>query len=518
MSSSDSSQTPTLIGPNGLSLEEFCDIVLNNKTVSLSDDSNYQQHLQRGSDFITHLSQSDKTVYGVNTGFGESCSVEIKGDGVENLPLYLARFHGCGMGKNFDEKQCRAILLARIASLAKGYSGLRPEVLQRLIDFLNWGWSPRIPEEGSVGASGDLTPLSYIAACLMGEREVYHKGELLPISELYKANQLEPLKLRPKETLGIMNGTSAMTAIAALCYQRAEYLARLCCRITAMGLIGLRGNRNHFLPELFELKPHPGQTRAAQWIFQDLDIENQSIFNPSRVQERYSYRCAPHIIGVLLDALPWMKENIEIELNSVNDNPIIDPEAESVYHGGHFYGGHIAFAMDSLKNLVANQADLLDRQMAILVNYRSNNGLPKNLSGAQGAQSEIHHGFKAVQIGLSAFTAEALKLTIPASIFSRSTECHNQDKVSMGTHSARDCWRVLELTEQVAAGVLLASHQAIQLRLKQNEFNLEDLNPQWQDFLQQLDGYCPFVKEDIELEHVLRNLQQAIQERVFKWN
>jgi histidine ammonia-lyase len=517
MPPSQSSTSPILIGPDGLSLEEFCDIVLHDKPIALSDKKEYLQHLQRGSDYITGLSQSDKTIYGVNTGFGESCSVEIKGDGVENLPLYLARFHGCGMGKNFSERQCKAILLARIASLAKGYSGLRPEVLQRLIDFLNWGWSPRIPEEGSVGASGDLTPLSYIAACLMGERDVYFRGELQPIAELYQKNKLSPLKLRPKETLGIMNGTSAMTAIAALCYQRAEYLARLCCRITAMGLIGLRGNRNHFLPELFKLKPHPGQTQAAAWIFEDLNIDNPSIFNPSRVQERYSYRCSPHIIGVLIDALPWMKNSIEIELNSVNDNPIIDPEAESIYHGGHFYGGHIAFAMDSLKNLVANQADLLDRQMAILVNYRSNNGLPKNLSGAQGAQAEIHHGFKAVQIGLSAFTAEALKLTLPASVFSRSTECHNQDKVSMGTHSARDCWRVLELTEQVAAGMLLASHQAIQLRIKQKEFSLEDLNTNWESFFEQLKPFCPFVEKDIELEQVLRNLQTAISKKVFKW-
>jgi len=505
------------ISPEGLSLEHFCAIVDDFHKVELDTRSDYREHLQRGSDYLQKLSKSEATIYGVNTGFGESCSVQIKGEGIENLPLYLARFHGCGMGENFSLQQCRAILLARITSLAKGYSALRPMVLERLIDLLNRNWIPRIPQEGSVGAGGDLTPLSYIAACLMGERQVFLNGDLVNISELYRQHGLEPLKLRPKETLGIMNGTSAMTGIAALCYQRSNYLARLCCRITAMGMIALRGNRNHFLPELFALKPHPGQTQAALWIHEDLQLENTGLFNPSRIQERYSFRCAPHVIGVLLDALPCMKNTIEIELNSVNDNPIIDPENEIVHHGGHFYGGHIAFAMDSLKNLIANQADLLDRQLAILVNYRSNNGLPRNLSGASGNQAEIHHGFKAVQIAVSSFTAEALKLTIPASVFSRSTECHNQDKVSMGTHSARDCWRILTLCEQVAAGVLLASHQALLLRMRQNEFTQADLSPVWRNFLEQLEPFCPFIEEDAEMENILRGLQQAIERRVFTW-
>jgi len=183
-----------------------------------------------------------------------------------------------------------------------------------------------------------------------------------------------------------------------------------------------------------------------------------------RLQDRYSLRCAPHVLGVLADSLPFLRQLIETELNSANDNPLIDPDAGRVLHGGHFYGGHIAFAMDSLKNLIGNVADLLDRQLALLVDARYNHGLPGNLSGAPPETAMINHGFKAVQIAVSAWTAEALKNTMPASVFSRSTECHNQDKVSMGTIAARDALRSLELTEQVAAACLLAANQGLWLR------------------------------------------------------
>src|SRR6202000_920613 len=178
-----------------------------------------------------------------------------------------------------------------------------------------------------------------------------------------------------------------------------------------------------------------GQQRAAARVRADLAAESDkpAARHDQRLQDRYSLRCAPHVIGVLEDALPFFRAQIENELNSANDNPIIDAEAEQVLHGGHFYGGHIAFAMDGLKNAVANVADLLDRQLALLVDTRYQHGLPGNLSGASGPRAAINHGLKALQIAVSAWTAEALKLTMPASVFSRSTECHNQDKVSMGT-------------------------------------------------------------------------------------
>src|SRR5690606_26318061 len=222
----------------------------------------------------------------------------------------------------------------------------------------------------------------------------------------------------------------------------------------------------------------------------------------------YSLRCAPHVIGVLEDALPWLRANIENELNSANDNPIIDAAQEMVLHGGHFYGGHIAFAMDCMKNAVANLADLLDRQMALLVDARYSHGLPANLSAAGGERAALNHGLKALQISVSAWTAEALKLTMPASVFSRSTECHNQDKVSMGTIAARDCLRVIELVEQVAAALLVTARQGIALRRAREDG--ARLSAAAEAMVADLGARIPLVVEDRALDGELRLLLEAI--------
>jgi histidine ammonia-lyase len=204
---------------------------------------------------------------------------------------------------------------------------------------------------------------------------------------------------------------------------------------------------------------------------------------------------------------------IENELNSANDNPIIDGENERVLHGGHFYGGHIAMAMDTLKTAIANIADLLDRQMAQLMDYKFNNGLPYNLTGATGERKPINHGFKAVQIAISAWTAEALKNTMPASVFSRSTECHNQDKVSMGTIASRDCLRVLELTEQVASASLLAASQAIELRKRQDELDEQHMSHRLKKMQSDILNEFEFVNEDRPLEADLRKFMMFIQQQ-----
>jgi len=219
---------------------------------------------------------------------------------------------------------------------------------------------------------------------------------------------------------------------------------------------------------------------------------------------------------VLADALLWMRPQIEIELNSSNDNPLIDGVNEVVMHGGHFYGGHIAFAMDCLKTAVANQADLLDRQLALLVDRRTNNGLPSNLSGARAERAAINHGFKAVQIGASAWTAEALKLTMPASVFSRSTECHNQDKVSLGTIAARDCLRVLELTEQVAVATLLGTLQGLELRVRNGELKASLLPYEAAQLLKVVRTKSAFVEEDRPLENDLRWMLEQILGKAWK--
>lgn len=503
---------PVTFGAGRLSIEDIVRIAHHQAPVTLSTDPTFRERVTRGVAFLEKLLREDGVIYGVTTGYGDSCTVRIPPELVEELPLHLSRFHGCGMGDVFLPEQGRAILATRLASLTQGYSGVTPELLDRLVLMLNDNIVPVIPQEGSVGASGDLTPLSYVAATLMGERDVFYGGERRPALHVLNELALAPLALRPKEGLALMNGTAVMTALACLAFTRAEYLSRLCARITAMMSLALQGNAHHFDEQLFSVKPHPGQADVAAWIRSDLPASEMAR-NSNRLQDRYSLRCAPQIIGVLVDSLPWLRQFIENELNSANDNPIIDGIGEHVLHGGHFYGGHIAFAMDALKTAVANLADLLDRQMALLMDPKFNHGLPANVSGARAGRTAINHGFKAVQIGCSAWTAEALKLTMPASAFSRSTECHNQDKVSMGTIAARDCLRILQLTEQVAAAALLASTQALELRLHQKDFPAHNLTLPVATMKNDLFAYFAFVDEDRPLEADLRHTVSLIQQQ-----
>ncbi len=488
-------------------IEDVIDLAEGRATVAMSTDPELRGVIEKGVEFIRRSWQNGKPIYGINTGYGASVEREIPKELIEELPAQLVRFHGCGLGRLFDEKATRAILAARLISLAQGYSGVRWELLETLAGLINHSVLPLIPEEGSVGASGDLTPLSYVAATLMGEREVLYQGARCAASKALHQAGLRPLQLLPKEGLAVMNGTSVMTALACQVFDRADYLQRLCAKITAITVIALKGNPGHFDEQLFSLKPHPGQQQIAAWIRNDLAgvaPEYWQISEGMHLQNTYSLRCAPHVIGVLADALLWMRPQIEIELNSSNDNPLIDGVNEKVMHGGHFYGGHIAFAMDCLKNAVANQADLLDRQFALMVDKRTNNGLSSNLSGASPERAVINHGFKAVQIGASAWTAEALKLTMPASVFSRSTECHNQDKVSLGTIAARDCLRVMELTEQVAVATLLAALQGLELRMRNGELKIESLPQGVVEILNSVRSRAAFVEEDRPLESDLR--------------
>ena len=496
-----------VVGGRRLSIEDVC-AVSRGASLSLSTDKTYIGRIERGAKVLADAIASGRDVYGVNTGYGDSCTVTVPPEVVNQLPAHLVRYHGCGMGEYFDEPTTLAILVTRMNSLAAGFSGVRPVVLTQLEGLIRHRIAPLIPEEGSVGASGDLTPLSYVAAALVGDREVLHQGREMSAAEALKARGMTPITLAPKEGLALMNGTSVMTALSCLAWERAEYLLRLSTRITSMVSIALGSNPKHFAPGLFAVKSHAGQQLVAARIFADMGSSERE--SPIRIQDRYSIRCSPHVIGVLGDALPWMRRDLENELNSANDNPIIDPDTGDIYHGGHFYGGHVAFVADSLKNVVANVADLLDRQLALLVDTRFNNGLPSNLSGAQGDRAPLNHGFKAVQIAVSAWTAEALKLTMPASVFSRSTECHNQDKVSMGTIAARDCIRVLELTEQVAAACLAAASQALEIRRRRKARAPSHMQPDISAMHDDVFGICPFVEEDRPLERELRALYAAI--------
>ncbi len=498
------------IDGRAITINNVVDIAHRRNRLTLTDDDAFRRRINRGADLLDEILERDGVVYGVTTGYGDSFTVSVPRALVAELPRQLYTYHGVGLGAHFQPIETRAILVARLVSLAQGMSAVSMALLERLALLIDRDVLPLIPSEGSVGASGDLTPLSYVAAVLCGERQVWRNNQHVAASQALSELGVHPLTLRPKEGLAIMNGTAVMTGLACLAWRRANSLSHLASRITALNVIALDGNGGHFDERLFLAKPHPGQQRVAARIREDLGES----CSDTRLQDRYSLRCAPHVIGVLEDALPFFGQQIENELNSANDNPLLDPETGRVLHGGHFYGGHIAFAMDCLKQAVANIADLLDRQLALLVDVRQSHGLPPNLSGLTGSRAPIGHGLKALQISVSAWTAEALKLCMPASVFSRSTECHNQDKVSLGTIAARDCLRILDLTEQVVAAMLIAARQAVALRQRVRP-SLQ-LSHRLSLFYSRLEAHIPLIEEDRPLEAELRSLLESISKE--SWN
>ena len=450
-----------LLGVRAPSVEDIHDLATGRARAVLDPDPVLRERLAASAAMVEQLLTERRRVYGITTGYGASAEFDVVPEVAEILPLHLLRYHGCGTGAALSEVESAAVVAVRAASLSRGYSGVTVALLERMMTLLERRILPRIPEEGSVGASGDLTPLSYLAATLVGEREVLFEGATRPASEVLAEAGLTPLTLRPKEGLALMNGTAMMAALGCLSWVRAERLGRLAALESAMACAVLDGAAGHYDDRIFALKPHPGQRATATAIRASLE---GSSFESARVQDPYSMRCSPHVVGLLFDALPFTRALLETEVLGVDDNPLLDPETGSFLHGGNFYGGHACLATDTLKNVCANVADLLDRQLSLLNNPHTNAGLPANLVARQGEDRFTHHGFKAMEITASALTAEALKMTMPASVFSRSTESHNQDKVSMGAISAREARRVLDLSETVAVIHLLALVQAMDLR------------------------------------------------------
>jgi len=453
-----------VFGPATVGVDEIVAVAGGASDVALSLDPAWLARLEAGRDLLRRSLSDGSPVYGVSTGVGASVGNEIPGSLQAELARNLFRFHGCGTGRVLEVPEARAVLAARLASLARGYSAVRPVVLEYLVTLLDRGVVPAIPEEGSVGASGDLTPLAYLAALLAGEGDALVAGRAVPGAEGLAAAGLEPLVLAPKESLALMNGTSVMAGIASLVLVRSERLARLAAAVTAMTSSATLGNAEHFDDGVLGLKPHPGTLAVGAWIRGFL--AGSAAETPARLQDRYSVRCAPHVLGVLVDANTMTRGILDIEIAGVNDNPVVDPDSGRVIHGGNFYGGHVVFALDALKGAMAGAADLLDRQLVLLCLPEQSGGLAANLIAAPDAASVAHHGFKAMQITASALAAEAAKTSLPAAVFSRSTESHNQDKVSMGTLASREARRVVELAETVGAIVLLAACQAVDLRLR----------------------------------------------------
>ena len=493
-----------VIGEGPLSIEQILAVARAGAPVRLSKSKAFIERLERSQATLRAAMERGDPVYGVTTGYGESCGNRIDADAATQLGENLIRYHGCGVGEPLGEQEARAATLCRLNGLALGYSGVSLGLLNALTDLLNHGIAPIIPCQGSVGASGDLTPLSYLAAVLTGEREVYLRGQRVSAAEALEREGLRPYRFGPKEPLAMVNGTSVMTGIAAMVLSRSRQILQLATASTALCIHALSGHLHHFHPNLFVAKPHPGQQAVADQIRRALTgaAPLGESEDPDWLQDPYSLRCSPHVLGVLADGLEWMERWVTVEVNSANDNPLLDPDSGQVLMGGNFYGGHIAFAMDGLKVALASTADMLDRQLALMVDERFNRGLPANLVVAKPAA--LHHGFKGMQITASALTAEALRETMPAAAFSRSTESHNQDKVSLGTIAARDADRVAGLVAGVLGVHLLASVQAAEIR---GQLEARPLLARWVARVREL---SPRVEADRPLDSDLTRVAQAI--------
>jgi phenylalanine ammonia-lyase len=482
---SDGPSSSVVVDGQHLSLDEVAAVARFGAAVALSVDPALQDGIEASVALCRRLLDKGVPLYGITTGFGDSVGRQISPEKAAALQEHAVRMLGNGTGPTTPADAARAVVLIRANNLARGHSAVRRELLELLLRLLNEDITPIIPEEGSVGASGDLVPLSYVAAALTGTRLVQHRGTVRPAADALRDAGLTPLVLEPKEGLALVNGTAFMAGIGALATVDARRLALVSDVCTAMAtevLNGIVGPFQEFIHDI--AKPHPGQVRSARHVrtllegsqlvhpFEEVVAQAGTIHGSYRelevhIQDKYSLRCAPHFTGVLWDVLTWVERWLDIEINSSNDNPLFDVGAGRVVSGGNFSGGHVALAMDSLKTAVGSVADLMDRQLELVVDEKFNHGLTPNLIAAIppcDPEEGLNHGFKGMQLACSSLTADALSRCMPLSVFSRSTECHNQDKVSMGATAARQARDVVALTEKVATIHLLALCQAADLR------------------------------------------------------
>ncbi|GIG69175.1 HAL/PAL/TAL family ammonia-lyase [Phytomonospora endophytica] len=478
-------QLTVSLGGDTLGIADIAAIARRSEAVAVTVAADARERMRASVALRDDLIATGQPIYGVTTGVGNSVTTHLSPERAEYMMAVGFRKLLVGSGPAAAPDVTRAMMLVRANCLARGHSAIRPEAVDLILAFLGRDILPIVPECGSVGASGDLAPLAYLVEVLTGGGTVLHRGLRRSTTEVLAEEGLSPLRLQPKEGMALLNGTSFMAAFAALAVHDATELALVSDVCTALAVEALTGNMDHFHPRLHAQKPHPGQVRSAARIRSLLDGSRLAVTHADilaatptvgsgeiqrverGVQDRYSIRCAPHVAGVLADTLDCFKTWVEVEVNSSNDNPLFDVDLGIVHNGGHFYGGHMGQAGDALKLAVANVADLLDRQLALLVDAKYNRGLPDNLvrhHAVDDPRAGMHHGLKGTQIAASALTAEALYRAAPATLHSRSTEAHNQDKVSMGATAVRGARDVVELTGRVAAIHLLAACQAVDLR------------------------------------------------------
>jgi histidine ammonia-lyase len=398
--------------------------------------------------------------YGINTGFGRFVSESIPEELTSELQLRLLRSHACGVGEPYPDEVVRGAMLLRANALAKGYSGARVETVELLLACLNRGLLPVVPSRGSVGASGDLAPLAHLALPLIGEGEAWVGGERIAGAEALARVGLEPLELRAKEGLSLVNGTQFMAAIGALGLVRAWRLVRAADIACALSLEALRGSRTSFLPQVHKLRPLRGQQASAANVVRLLEgsAVNESHRWCDKVQDAYSLRCAPQVHGASRDLLDYVDYTISTELNSATDNPLVLVDDDMLVSNGNFHGQPLAFALDALAMAVAELASISERRVERLVNPSLSDGLPAFLT----AEGGLNSGFMIAQYVAAALVSENKALAHPASVDSIPTSAGQEDHVSMGNAAGLKAWQVLANAERALAIELLAGAQGVE--------------------------------------------------------
>lgn len=448
------------IDGNGLRLEDLELVALDRAKISLTDASRAKVQTCRA--FVDRVIAEGRIVYGLTTGFGKFSTVTIHQDHIAELQLNLIRSHAVSVGEPYDIPTTRAIMLLRINVLAKGHSGIRPLTLDTLIEMLNAGVHPIIPKRGSVGASGDLSPLSHLALVLLGEGEAEYKGSIMSGAEAMKKAGITPVVLAAKEGLALNNGTQVMAAVGALALLEAERLCQSADAIAAMSIDALKGTPKAFNELVHKLRPHAGQIASATNIRNLLEgsLLRESHRNCGNVQDAYSLRCSPQVHGAVRDAISYARSVLEIELNSATDNPLIFAEEEEVISGGNFHGEPLAIALDTMAIAISELANISERRIEQMLNPALNRGLSPFLAKRPGIDS----GFMIAQLTAASLVSENKVLAHPASVDSIPTSANQEDHVSMGSVSAIKLQQVITNVRSALAIELMVAASALDQR------------------------------------------------------
>lgn len=440
-----------------LDLDAFERVTRGYEPVSLSDAA--RQRIERGRDYVETLLREQRPVYGVNTGFGKFQQVRVEADQVLELQRNLILSHAIGVGPSFDTEIVRGMLLLRAQSLAYGNSGVRTEVVELLLEFLNRKIHPIVPSQGSVGASGDLAPLAHLTLALLGEGEVEHDGETRSSATVLLEQGLTPLTLQAKEGLALINGTQAMTSMLALVTLDARTLLRTADVALAMSVEALKGSHQPFDQAVVRLRPYPGAKEVADNLGRLLGASeiNLSHEECDKVQDAYSLRAAPQVHGAIRDALRHVSEMLAVELNSVTDNPLLFPEEGRFISGGNFHGEPLALSADYAGIALAELASISERRVEQMLNPALS-GLPAFLA----EQGGLNSGLMVSQYTAASLVSENKVLAHPASVDSIPTSANQEDHVSMGTIACRKARQIVENVSWVLAIELASGAQALE--------------------------------------------------------